>query len=67
MYTSHCVALQSDGTNVAENNTLVIDNCEFTYSGVDNFDSGIYAVTNNGTNNTITVTDCTYGAKIVAD
>ena len=66
MYTSYCVALQNDGTSVSENNTLVIDNCEFSYSGVDNFDSTIYSVTDNGTNNTVTVTNCTYGEKVAA-
>lgn len=67
MYTSYCVALQSDGYNVAENNTLVIDNCEFLYSGVDNFNSVIKAVANLGTGNTVTVTNCTYGEKITTD
>jgi len=65
-YTSHCVALQGDGTNIAENNTLVIENCEFSYTGTDNYNSSINAVYNNGTGNTITVTNCTYGEKIVA-
>jgi len=67
MYTSHCVALQADSYNVAENNTLVIDNCEFKYSGVDNFNSKIYAVTNYNDSNTVTVTNCTYGEKVVAE
>lgn len=67
MYTSHCVALQADSYNVAENNTLVIDNCEFKYSGVDNFNSKIYAVTNSNDSNTVTVTNCTYGEKVVAE
>ena len=67
LYTSYCVVLQSDGTNVAENNTLVIDNCEFLYSGVDNFNSPIYSVEDLGTGNTVTVTNCTYGEKVVAD
>ena len=67
LYTSYCVALQSDGYSVSENNTLVIDNCEFKYSGVDNFNSQIYSVDDLGTGNTVTVTNCTYGAKIVAD
>ncbi len=67
LYTSYCVALQSDGYSVSENNTLVIDNCEFKYSGVDNFNSSIYSAKDLGTGNTVTVTNCTYGAKIVAD
>lgn len=67
LYTSYCVVLQSDGSSVSENNTLVIDNCEFKYSGVDNFNSQIYSVDDLGTGNTVTVTNCTYGAKIVAD
>ena len=67
LYTSYCVALQSDGYNVSENNTLVIDNCEFKYSGVDNFNSPIYSVEDLGTGNTVTVTNCTYGDKVVAD
>ncbi len=67
-YTSYCVALQDDGYTVAENNTLVIDNCEFLYSGIDNFNSPIYAARDVGTdNNTVTVTNCTYGDKVVAD
>ena len=71
MYTSYCVALQGDGTNNSENNTLVIDNCEFLYSGIDNFNSSIYAakdVCKGNTGNTVTVTNCTYGEKVkVAD
>lgn len=62
MYTSYCVALQGDGTNNSENNTLTISNCEFSYSGVDNFNStikSVYAHSNTPTN-TITVSDCTY-------
>jgi hypothetical protein len=48
----------------------VIDNCEFLYSGVDNFNSPIYSVEDRGngnTGNTVTVTNCTYGEKVVAD
>ena len=70
MYTSYCVALQGDGTNNSENNTLVIDNCEFLYSGIDNFNSSIYAakdVCKGNTGNTVTVTNCTYGEKVVAN
>ncbi|MBR2906794.1 MAG: SipW-dependent-type signal peptide-containing protein [Clostridia bacterium] len=67
LYTSYCVALQGDGTNNSENNTLVIDNCEFLYSGVDNFNSSIYSVDDLGTGNTVTVTNCTYGEKVVAE
>ena len=69
-YTSYCVALQGDGTYNSENNTLVIDNCEFLYSGIDNFNSSIYAakdVCKGNTGNTVTVTNCTYGEKVVAD
>ena len=62
MYTSYCVALQGDGTYNSENNTLAISNCEFSYSGVDNFNSEIRSVYAHGytTTNTITVSDCTY-------
>ena len=62
MYTSYCVALQGDGTNNSENNILTISNCEFSYSGVDNFNSTIKSVYDhrNTTTNTITVSDCTY-------
>ncbi len=67
MYSSCCVALQSDGSYVSENNTLVIDNCEFKYSGVDNFNSVITDVDDLGTGNTVTVTNCTYDAKVVAN
>ena len=69
LYTSYCVALQGDGTNNSENNTLVIDNCEFLYSGIDNFNSSIYAakdVCKGNTGNTVTVTNCTYGEKVVS-
>ena len=62
LYTSYCVALQGDGTNNSENNTLAISNCEFAYSGVDNFNSEIlsaYAHRHTNTN-TITIKDCTY-------
>jgi hypothetical protein len=47
----------------------VIDNCEFLYSGIDNFNSSIYAakdVCKGNTGNTVTVTNCTYGEKVVA-
>ena len=67
MYTSYCVVLQSDGTYKAENNTLVIDNCEFQYSGIDNFNSSIYSVKDIAGSNTVTVTNCTYGDKVVAN
>ncbi|MBQ8850208.1 MAG: hypothetical protein IJ011_07770 [Clostridia bacterium] len=66
-YTSFCVSLQADGSTVSENNTLVIDNCEFKYSGVDNFDKEIYSVKDRGVGNTVTVTNCTYGEKVVAN
>ena len=67
LYTSYCVALQEDSYYMAENNTFVIDNCEFLYSGIDNFNKQIYAVADVGSeNNTITVTNCTYGEKVVA-
>ena len=67
MYTSYCVALQGDGTYNSENNTLVIDNCEFLYSGIDNFNSEIKAAADISGSNTVTVTNCTYGEKVVAD
>ena len=70
LYTSYCVALQGDGTNNSENNTLVIDNCEFLYSGIDNFNSSIYSakdVCKGNTGNTVTVTNCTYGEKVAAN
>ena len=62
LYTSYCVALQGDGSYNSENNKLAISNCEFSYSGVDNFNSEILSVYAHGyTNtNTITVSDCTY-------
>ena len=63
------MVLQDDGSSyAAENNTLVIDNCEFLYSGIDNFNSQIYSVDDLGIGNTVTVTNCTYGEKVkVAD
>ena len=68
MYTSYCVALQGDGTNNSENNTLNISGCAFSYSGVDNYNSTIWAVGNHNYNgaNTITVDNCTYGEKVEA-
>ena len=68
LYTSYCVALQGDGTYNSENNELAISNCEFSYSGVDNFNSPIKAVYNSQSaiNNTITVVDCTYDNKVIA-
>ena len=68
MYTSYCVALQGDGTNNSENNTLNISGCAFSYSGVDNYNSTIVAVGNHKYNgaNTITVDNCTYGEKVKA-
>ena len=66
-YTSYCVALQGDGANNADNNTLTIDSCEFLYSGVDNFNSKIRAVyvSGNTTDNDVYVSNCAYGDKIV--
>jgi hypothetical protein len=66
LYTSYCVVLQNNGSYAAENNTLVIDNCKFSYSGIDNFDSSIYSVKDLGIGNTVTVTNCTYDSKVVA-
>ncbi|MBQ3247624.1 MAG: hypothetical protein IJB08_06240 [Alistipes sp.] len=68
MYTSYCVALQGDGTNNSENNTLNISGCAFSYSGVDNYNSTIKAVGKHDYNgaNTITVDNCTYGEKVEA-
>ena len=62
LYTSYCVALQGDGSYNSENNVLAISNCEFSYSGVDNFNSEISSVYAHGfsNTNTITVSDCTY-------
>ena len=66
-YTSYCVALQGDGTNNSENNKLTIANCEFSYSGVDNFNSPIRAVyvSAKATGNDVNVSNCAYGEKIV--
>ncbi len=68
LYSSYCVALQGDGTNNSENNTLNISGCAFSYSGVDNYNSTIWAVGNHKHNgaNTITVDNCTYGEKVEA-
>lgn len=63
LYTSACVALQNDGSYAAENNTVSVSNSAFSYSGVDNYNSPIWAVKDyNGENttNTISVTNCTY-------
>ena len=64
-YTSYCVALQDDGSTYSENNTLVIENCEFAHTG-NNELGKIYSVGNNGINNSVTVTNCTYGEKVTA-
>lgn len=66
-YTSYCVALQGDGTYNSDNNKLTIANCEFLYTGIDNFDSPIYAVyvSNKTTGNDVNVSNCAYGEKIV--
>ena len=65
-YTSYCVALQGDGTNNSERNTLTIDSCEFLYSGVDNFNSKIRAVYVKYKDiNDVDVSNCAYGEKIV--
>lgn len=66
LYTSYCVALQGDGTNNAENNTLKISGCSFLYSGIDNFSSKIKSVCDVSKANTISVSDCTYGDKVAA-
>ena len=45
----------------------MIDNCEFAYIGIDNFNSPIYAASDIGSDDdTITVTNCVYGEKVVA-
>ena len=65
-YTSYCVALQGDGTYMAENNILKISDCSFSYTGVDNFNSEIGSVVDtSGATNTISVSNCTYD-KVVA-
>ena len=66
-YTSYCVALQGDGTYNSDNNRLTIANCEFLYSGVDNYNSTIRAVyvSNKTTDNVVNVSNCAYGDKIV--
>ena len=66
-YTSYCVALQGDGTYNSDNNKLTIAKCEFSYTGIDNFDSPIYAVyvSNKTTGNDVNVSNCAYGEKIV--
>lgn len=67
LYTSYCVALQGDSYNKAENNTLNISGCTFSYSGVDNYNSQIISVGDvSKENNTISVSDCTYGEKVAA-
>lgn len=63
-YSSYCVALQNDGSYVAENNTLNISGCEFLYTGVNNYGKIIYNYANLGTNNTVTLTNCITGAGV---
>ena len=65
LYTSFCVALQDDGANAAENNTLTIDGCEFSYAGEDNYGSNIYSVADRSGENTVTVTNATYNNDVV--
>ena len=63
MYTSYCVVLQGDGSSyAAENNVLSISDTKFSYSGVDNFNSKIYSVSDvsNSNTNQIIVSNCTY-------
>lgn len=63
-YTSYCVALQSDGSNISENNTLNIADCEFLYNGVNNYGHSIYNYADLGNNNTVTVLNCTNGTGV---
>ena len=66
-YTSYCVVLQDDGAYAAENNNLAIDGCEFSYTGVNNFNSVIYSVKDVGSkNNTVTVINSTYNNGVAA-
>ena len=60
-YTSYCVALQNDGSYASENNTLNISDCEFLYSGENNYSKIIYDYSDEGINNTVTITNCTRG------
>ncbi|MBQ2290394.1 MAG: hypothetical protein II249_06995, partial [Bacteroidaceae bacterium] len=66
MYTSYCVALQGNGTTNADNNTLNISGCHFSYTGVDNYNSVIKAAADASGNNTntIIVSDCTSDNKV---
>jgi hypothetical protein len=64
LYTSYCVALQSDGSNISENNTLNIADCEFLYNGVNNYGHSIYNYADLGNNNTVTVLNCTNGTGV---
>ena len=63
-YTSYCVALQGDGSYNSENNELNISDSHLSYSGIDNFTSNIYSVYDAGTNNTISVSNCTYDGVV---
>jgi len=63
-YTSYCVALQKEGSNSADNNILTIENCEFAYRGVDEFNSEIKAVVDRSGNNTVTVKNCTTDGRV---
>lgn len=63
-YCCYCVALQGDGSNISENNTLNISNCEFLYNGVNAYDQPIYNYKDYGINNTVTINNCTLGAGV---
>lgn len=60
-FSASIVKLNNDGTTVAENNTVIISNCHFGFVGENNNgDNDIYAISDGGTNNTITLSGCTY-------
>lgn len=63
-YGSSCINLQKDATYVSNDNTVVIDGCTFKYTGTNSYNKEIYAVSDNGDNNQLTITNCTYGENV---
>lgn len=63
-FTASIVRFNNDGSNVAENNTVSIENCEFDFIGANTNSRSVYGVYDGGTANSITVSNCTYSDTV---
>ena len=66
---SSCVMLQKDNSNQAQNNTFVVNDCEFLYTGVNDFNKTVYSLVDYNYKDTsninkVTITNCIYGEGV---